>query len=64
MTLMRNKQNPINFVCLHPTSLIQTMYMLENSPKGEELSILSVVNMVTNLKIVERQRKIVIKPYY
>ena len=40
------------------------MYMSENSPKGEELSILSVVNMVTDLKIVERQRKIVIKPYY
>ena len=40
------------------------MYMLGNSPKGEELSILSVVNMVIDLKIVERQRKMVIKPYY
>lgn len=40
------------------------MYMSENSPKGDELSILSVVNTVTDLKILERQRKIVIKRYY
>lgn len=39
------------------------MYMSENSPKGDELSILSVVNTVTDLKILERQRKIVIKRY-
>lgn len=41
------------------------MYMSENSPKGDELSILSVVNTVTDLKILERRRKIVInKRYY
>jgi hypothetical protein len=52
---MGSKQELTSFLCLLPISPIPIMWVMENSPKEEASSVLSVVNPVINLRIVERQ---------